>query len=695
MKNSFLGYFKCFLLFLLALTLDVNAASNRGTNQAFVRLPGHIPDTLMAKSNFLERLNADESVPMTFVLPLRNQKALEKLVKRIHDPSDQKYYGKYLSTEEFMEKFAPTQKDYDEVIAYAKDLGFSINGTHSNRTLLNVLGSANSVEAGFNLGLREYGVKGERKLYGPDNNPEVPMEIANIISGVVGLDNLAVWHPYHHIKLDNTKGIQAKAPFAYPSGPGRGFAPHDLEIAYNLTGVHATGLGQNVALFQLASYQEKDINQYTTFFGLPPAKLTNVLVDGGSTSGINAEVTLDIELVLALAPDSHIYVYEGPNTNQGVLDTYNRIATDNIAKQVSTSWGLGEGLVSSRFLEAENAIFLQMAAHGQTIYAAAGDSGAYDNYPSMQLMVDDPASQPYIVGVGGTTLSVNPQNGSYVGETVWNDGFGSGAGGGGVSNYWPIPSWQANISTLFSKTKRNVPDISLNSDPDTGYSIYHDGEWVLFGGTSCAAPLWAGFTARVNQELSAKKQPALGFANPKLYAIGANSMASTNFYDIISGNNQYYPAKASYDNATGWGSFNGLNLFTTLTNSSVTPPPPVVSPALNIKMSHSSSFYRGGAGAYQINVSNQGNGSTSGAVTVTVALPAGLSYIFSSASGWSFNRSSMTFTRSNPLKPGESYPAITLYARVSSSAPSTVTAKATVSGGGSVSSTATDLTSIK
>ena len=149
----------------------------------------------------------------------------------------------------------------------------------------------------------------------------------------------------------------------------------------------ANGSNQSIALFELGSYLASDINAYTSHFGLPPAKLHNVLVDGGSSSGIDPEVTLDIELALALAPESQIYVYEGPNSDQGVLDTYNRIATDNLAKQVSTSWGLGENLVNAQYLQAENAIFLQMAAHGQTIYAAAGDSGAYDDYPSSYPLV--------------------------------------------------------------------------------------------------------------------------------------------------------------------------------------------------------------------------------------------------------------------------------------------------------------------
>ena len=499
-----------------------------------MRLSGHVPSKTIANSVFLENLEASVPVSVTFTLPLRNQEELEELVNRIHDPADDKHYGKYLSSEEFVERFAPTQEDYDAVIAYAEGLGLTVSNTHPNRTLLNVIGKTGAVEDAFNVRLHQYQLPSGRKFHAPNNDPEVSTSIASIISGIVGLDNHVAWHPYHRRKetTDKIHGTK-KASQASPSGPGGGYAPGDLLKAYNLTSVSANGSGQIIALFELAGYQASDINKYTTHFGLPTAKLHNVLVDGGSSSGIDPEVTLDIELALALAPASQIYVYEGPNSNQGVLDTYNRIATDNIAKQVSTSWGMGENLENTQYLQAENAIFLQMAAHGQTIYAAAGDSGAYDEYPnSSSLIVDDPASQPYVVGVGGTRLSVNPNNGAYKSESVWNDGLGNGAGGGGVSVVWPIPSWQTNVPTAYSKVHRNVPDVSLNADPKTGYSIFYDGQWTIYGGTSCAAPLWAAFTACVNQEREASQTAALGFANPILYAIGTGSSYAHDFHDI-------------------------------------------------------------------------------------------------------------------------------------------------------------------
>lgn len=557
MKN----YLRYITLPMLALSLQASASPCDS-----VRLSGHVPCTAVSDAEVLHHLDAAANVSVTFVLPLRNRGELEELIQRIYDPTDEDHYGMYLTTEEFAERFAPTEEDYANVIAHAKSLGLTVKKMHSNRTLLNVSGTTESIEKAFNLHLHQYQHRNGRSFYAPDNNPEVPASIASIVHGIVGLDNYAVRHTYNRrkeIAEDSHAGSHA-----HPSGPNGGYAPTDILTAYNLAGVSAKGSNQIIALFELGGYKASDIKEYAKYFGLPAPKLKNILVDGGSASGIDPEVTLDIELAIALAPASQIYVYEGPNSDQGVLDTYNRIATDNLAKQVSTSWGMGENMSSAQYLQAENAIFLQMAAHGQTIYAAAGDSGAYDDYPKTTLVVDDPASQPYVVGVGGTRLTVNSGSGAYGSESVWNDGKGNGAGGGGVSTVWPIPSWQKNVTTVSSKTQRNVPDVALNADQDTGYSIYYNGQWTIYGGTSCAAPLWAAFTACVNQARLAGQHPVLGFANPSIYAIGVGSSYMADFHDIKTGNNLHYSAGPGYDNASGWGSFNGANLFESLTSSS-------------------------------------------------------------------------------------------------------------------------------
>lgn len=555
MKGLFSFFRSILLLFMFTFQAHAKAVETDP-----VRLPGHVPHQIFG-SSLVDHLDDDAKISFIFTFPVRDEKALEDFIKRLYDPNDQEY-GKYLTPYEFAERFSPSQEDYDRVSVYAKSLGLTVTETYSNRLLLDVEGRVRDIEAAFNLELNHYRSHDGRTFYAPNNDPVVPAYIASIIDGIIGLDNQAVWHSYHkEIALDESF-MPSNASF--PSGPNGGFAPKDIASAYNLNNMTADGSGQAIALFELGGYSVNDINAYTSFFGLPNAKLQNVYVGAGGGGKPDPEVTLDIELALALAPASTIYVYEGPNSNQGVIRTYNKIAVDNLAKQVSTSWGAAESQSTNQQLRSEKAIFQQMATQGQSIFAAAGDSGAYDDDsdPSL-LVVDDPASQPYVVGVGGTKLVVDPNSGARQNEVVWNEGMKNGAGGGGVSSFWPIPSWQTNVSSTRSKTYRNVPDVSLNADPKTGYAIYFKGKWTIFGGTSCAAPLWSSFAARVNQVRTSNQLPVLGFVNPLIYSIGSGPSYQSAFYDIVSGNNLYYRAGVGYDNASGWGAFNGADQFST------------------------------------------------------------------------------------------------------------------------------------
>ncbi len=202
------------------------------------------------------------------------------------------------------------------------------------------------------------------------------------------------------------------------------------------------------------------------------------------------------------------------------------------------------------------------------MFAAAGDNGAFDDYEvdhSRAHVVDDPGSQSYVTCVGGSKLTVNAKTGTYKSEVVWNDGP-FGASGGGISQVWPMPNYQAKVDTTDSKTHRNTPDVSLNADPNTGYANFFDGQWTAVGGTSCAAPSWAAFIVRVNQAREEKGMKPVGFLNPVVYAIGKGASYKVNFHGITKGNNLVYKAKVGYDNASGWGSFNGAKLLRTLAN---------------------------------------------------------------------------------------------------------------------------------
>ena len=581
---------------------------------AFYTLTGHIPPAV-AQAQAVSALDPSRTLSLALTLPLRHQAELADLLRGLADPGDARY-GQFLTPQQFADRFSPTQADYDRVAAYARSVGLTVVATHPNRTVLDVAAPAGQAERAFGLHLLVYQSRDDgRYFYAPDAEPRIPAVLAAAVSGVVGLDNAAQWRP--HLRVRPAPAISPfldpyTEPFQTGSGPGGALSPSDIKKAYNLAGTTLTGSGQTLALFELDGYKASDITAYEGNFSLPNVPLQNILVDGysGAAGSGAGEVTLDIELQAALAPGaSKIIVYEGPNSNTGVVDTYNKIATDNLAKSVSTSWGEPENSASASVRNSESSAFQQMASQGQSIFAASGDSGADDNKSS--LSVDDPASQPYMTGVGGTSLTTAGAGGAYSSEKTWNGGsVSAGAGGGGISTVWTIPSYQSGIAgssaSKGSTTYRNVPDVSLDADPNTGYAIYFNGGWNIYGGTSCAAPLWSAFTALVNQQRAANGQGTLGFANPMLYTIGKGTNYTADFHDIADGStNLYYPAVAGYDDATGLGTFNGANLLADLSGGGSAPPTAPAAPT-NLKATAGSAqvalTWTGSAGATSYNV---------------------------------------------------------------------------------------------
>jgi len=551
-------------LFLILSTKSVWAQAPTGK-----RISGHVPTLGVSRATHLGRLDQSKQMSLTVALNLRNQAGLTALLKSLHDPKDP-LYGQFLSPQDFALKFGPAPEDIENIKNYLAANNLSVVGTTTNT--IKVSGAVRDVEKVFNLEMHEYQTQDSRVVFAPNVDPQVSSDLADKISGILGLNNFAKMVAHSYRKNKYRKSSSNASPIG--SGPGGGLSPSDIQKAYNFSGGNANGSGQTLALMELDGYTASDISGYTKQFGLAsvPA-LQNVLVDSydGSAGQGADEVTLDIELMMAVAPGaSKILVYEGPNSNTGPIDVYTKIADDNLAKQVSSSWGSPESQNTSAYLNSENTVFQQMAAQGQSIYAAAGDSGAYDD--GTNLSVDDPGSQPYVVSAGGTTLSIN-SDGSYKSESSWGiSGSNSQGGGGGISSVWPIPSWQGNLGTAANKgstTMRMVPDISLDANPETGYAIYVGSSWNIYGGTSCAAPLWAAFTAIVNQARLANNLPILGYPNLALYQLGTSSLYSQLFRDINdSSTNLFYPAVSGYDLSTGFGSMNATSMISNLSGAS-------------------------------------------------------------------------------------------------------------------------------
>lgn len=526
----------------------------------------HIPSHV---SSSIDQGKVDPTIPVTFsvAVNLRNQGALNIFIKQLYDPQSPNYH-KFLNPQQFAQQFGPSMEDFSTLIRYFTKVG--VTQTNSVGNVLTFQGSAANVQAAFNFEMHNYRTRNRGTLYAPASEPKVPSSVAELITGISGLNQFAMARSY-------IQHVSPTKPSTIGTGPNGGLSPSDIKKAYAIN-TSLTGSRQTLALYELDGYTASDITGYASAFGISnPPPLQNILVDGYSgAAGSGAdEVTLDIELMMAIAPGAtKILVYEGANGTAN-LDLFSKMAGDNLAKVISTSWGTAEGNVSSGELNAENTIFTQMASQGQTILAAAGDHGADDNGTS--LSVDDPGSQPFVVSAGGTTLSLT--SGNYLSESSWGVTSAKQGGGGGISNVWPMPSWQAGLATTANKgsnSMRMVPDISMEANPNNGYAIYFNGKFGnLYGGTSCSAPLWAALMGLVNQQRTINGLGPIGFANPAIYNLAKSSAFSQDFHDINdSSTNLFYPAVTGYDLSTGWGSMNGATLIPALGGGGTVPPTP-------------------------------------------------------------------------------------------------------------------------
>jgi hypothetical protein len=537
---------------------------------ALKTLPGHVP-AVVAHLAAIGRLPATNHLDLAIGVPIRNDGALTAFLADLYNPASPNFRH-YLTPAEFTARFGPSEADYQSAVEFAQSNGLTVTHTHGNRLVLDVNGKVSDIERAFHVTLRTYHHPVEpRDFFAPDANPSVPQGVA--VLDITGLSDYAKPRSMAHVMPAAGLGD------ALGSSPGNGYIGRDFRNAY-APGSSLDGAGQEVGLLEFSGYNPNDIFAYEATAGIPNVHLQDVMIDGynGLASvPAEAEVCLDIELAVAMAPNlAAVVVFESAATPTAWVDMLNTMTASNDVKQISSSWGL---LAAQDYTLDQ--IFRQMAAQGQSFFQASGDGDAWTS-PIWQ-----PAGSTNVIVVGGTALTMSGFGAGYLSETVWNGGqeatpWGSNGAtnyywgsGGGVSASYSIPSWQAGLNMATNQgsgTMRNIPDVAAVAN---GIYVTHNiGVNEFFQGTSCAAPLWAGFMALVNEQAANLGNPPAGFINPAIYALGSSTNYHACFNDITTGNNTWsgspnlYYAVPGYDLCTGWGTPAGTNLINYLAGGS-------------------------------------------------------------------------------------------------------------------------------
>jgi kumamolisin len=471
----------------------------------------------------------------------------------------------YLTREAFASEHGADPADIHEVAKFASQNGLRVIGENVGGRTLHLSGTIANFCAAFHVALFVYRHP-QGMFRGRAGALYTPASLEGVIQGVFGLDTRPVAKA-HFRRLRKLGG-------AWAHTEKDSYTPDQIARMYNFP-ASATGAGQCVGIIELGGgFVRQDLNRYFTRLGMETPQVVPVRVQGrrnlptGNPNGPDGEVMLDIEVVGAVAPGATIAVYFAPNTDQGFVRAINRAVHDKINRPsvISVSWGGPESSWTRQSLRAIDAALQAASLLGVTVCVASGDGGSTDGVPGVRGHVDFPASSPYALACGGTGILTALA--AITGEWVWNDGASNGAGGGGVSNFFPLPSWQASAGVPPSinpggRIGRGVPDVSGNADQNSGYQVRVDGVDAVFGGTSAVAPLWAGLIARLNEQLGAP----LGFWNPLLYE---HVQTTDAFNDITQGNNDTtalsggYSAGPGWDACTGFGSPNGGKLLAAL-----------------------------------------------------------------------------------------------------------------------------------
>jgi kumamolisin len=455
--------------------------------------------------------------------------------------------------EDFAREYGADANDTAIVKRFAERYGLAVVLEDLARRTVKLSGTVEQFSAAFGVQLETY-EHANGTYRGRVGSIMLEEDLHDVVEAVLGLDNRPQAQP--HFRIRSPRGNVTLA--AKPTPANSEYTPTDLASIYAFPA--SSGAGECIAIIELGGgYRPADLKKYFAKIETHAPTVTAVSIDHaanapvGNPNSADGEVMLDIEVAGAIAPEASIVVYFAPNTDAGFLDAITTAIhdTQNKPSVISISWGGPESTWTTQTMDAFNAAFQSAATLGITVCVAAGDNGSSDGVTTGGNHVDFPASSPYALACGGTSLRTAGT--TITSETVWNDGAQGGAGGGGVSAVFPVPAWQAHLratATTGQSTElafRGVPDVAGDADPETGYEVIVDGTSTVIGGTSAVAPLWAGLIARLN----AINKESAGLIHPVLYA-NPNALR-----DVTQGNNGAFEATSGWDACTGLGTPNG------------------------------------------------------------------------------------------------------------------------------------------
>jgi kumamolisin len=498
--------------------------------------------------------NPNETLDVTIRVRRRSGKKPVVSADELTKPIEKRTF---LSRKEFEQRHGADTDDIARIESFAREHGLTVKEKSAARRTVILSGTVSAMNEAFGVELKQYQYAsgGYRGRTGP---VQLPAEVHEVVEGVFGLDNRPQAKPHFRRRRERVGAHAETGSLSY--------SPIQVATLYNFpTG---DGSGQCIALIELGGgFNPTDLSNYWSQLGLSQTPTVEAVSVGngsnnptGDPDGPDGEVMLDIEVSGAIARSAKIVAYFAENTDAGFLNAITTAVHDstNNPSIISISWGGPESSWTDQAMTSMDEAFQSAAVMGVTVCVAAGDGGSTDGANDGLNHVDFPASSPHALACGGTQLVASGD--SISSETVWNElANNEGATGGGISDFFPLPSWQdaAGVpvsANLNHNTGRGVPDVAGDADPTTGYDTLVDGQSGVIGGTSAVAPLWAALIALINQTLN----KPVGFINALLY------QNTEDFHEITSGNNGAYSAGPGWNACTGLGSPIGTDVAATL-----------------------------------------------------------------------------------------------------------------------------------